>query len=124
MTSLKSIPSINCGFPSPAEDFTELRISLDDQFIKDREATFFVRANGHSMEQDGISDGDLLIVDRSIEPFNGCVAVCYVDNEFTVKRVVKNGERVQLVGSRTIEINEGSELFVWGVVTYAVKRIG
>lgn len=75
------------------------------------------------MEQDGISDVDLLIVDRSIEPFNGCVAVCFVDNEFTVKRVVKKGDRVQLMGSKTIGLDEGSELFVWGVVTYAVKKI-
>ncbi|MCR9228859.1 MAG: translesion error-prone DNA polymerase V autoproteolytic subunit [Flavobacteriaceae bacterium] len=123
MTSLKLLPNINCGFPSPAEDFTELRISLDEHFIRDREATFFVRANGHSMEQDGISDGDLLIVDRSIEPFDGCVAVCYVDSEFTVKRVVKKADKVLLVGNRTIELDEGSELIVWGIVTYAVKKI-
>ena len=68
---------ISAGFPSPADDFKEIRISLDKELISNEEATFYARVSGNSMEDAGISDGDLLVIDRSIEPKNNKIAVCF-----------------------------------------------
>ena len=86
---------ISAGFPSPADDFKETRISLDRELVKNREATFYARVDGDSMIGAGLEDGDLLVIDRSLNPENGKIAVCLVDGEFTVKRIKKekNKER-------------------------------
>lgn len=78
---------ISAGFPSPAEDFSELRIDLNNEFIKNRDTTFVLKVKGHSMKNAGIFDGDFIIVDKSLEPQNGKIAVCQIDGEFTVKRI-------------------------------------
>ena len=84
---------ISAGFPSPADDFKETRISLDEELITNKEATFFAKVNGQSMIGAGLDDNDLLVIDRSLEPENNKIAVCFLDGEFTVKRLkVKNGE--------------------------------
>ena len=70
---------ISAGFPSPADDFKELRISLDEELIKNKDSTFYARVSGNSMEGAGISDGDLLVIDRSLEPRNNEVSVCFID---------------------------------------------
>ena len=74
---------ISAGFPSPADDFKEIRISLDKELVKNEEATFYARVSGDSMQGAGLENGDLLIIDRSIEPSNNKIAVCFVDGEFT-----------------------------------------
>ncbi|HMR16949.1 MAG TPA: S24 family peptidase, partial [Mariniflexile sp.] len=76
---------ISAGFPSPAEDFKEQRLSLDKELIKNKEATFFARVSGQSMIGAGLDDSDLLVIDRSLEPANNKIAVCFLDGEFTVK---------------------------------------
>jgi len=80
---------IKAGFPSPAADFDETRISLDKALVKNPDTTFYAKANGQSMKGAGIDDGDIMIIDRSIEPRNNKIAVCLIDGEFTVKRIKK-----------------------------------
>ena len=83
---------ISAGFPSPADDFKEIRISLDKELVKNKDATFYARVSGDSMIGAGLDDGDLLIIDRSLYAENGKIAVCLIDGEFTVKRIKKEGK--------------------------------
>ena len=85
---------ISAGFPSPADDFKEIRISLDKELIKNSEATFYARVSGDSMIGAGLEDGDLLVIDRSVNPENGKIAVCLIDGEFTVKRIKKIKKKI------------------------------
>lgn len=118
---------ISAGFPSPADDFKEDRISLDRELVNDPEATFFARVNGDSMQGAGMDDGDLLVIDKSIEAYDGCIAVCFVDGDFTVKRIKKQKDHIELLPEnpkyRPIRITEENNLVIWGVVTNIVKRI-
>ena len=118
---------ISAGFPSPAGDYKQERISLDKELIKNQEATFFARVSGESMVNAGLEDGDLIIIDRSIEPSNNKIAVCYIDGEFTVKRLrVKKGKIwLQPENSKyqPIEIKEDNELIIWVIVTNVVKKL-
>ena len=117
---------ISAGFPSPADDFKEIRISLDRELVKNKEATFYARVSGDSMIGAGLDDGDLLIIDRSLYPENGKIAVCLVDGEFTVKRINKKGNKLYLKPEnkkyQEIEINYENELTIWGIVTYVIKK--
>lgn len=118
---------IAAGFPSPADDFKEVRISLDKEFIKNKNATFYARVRGNSMIDANIEDGDLLVIDRSIETRNGKIAVCMIDGEFTIKRlkVSKNGVYLMPENNnyKPIKVAEESELIIWGIVTYVVKKV-
>ena len=118
---------ISAGFPSPADDFKEIRISLDRELVKNKEATFYARVSGDSMIGAGLEDGDLLIIDRSLNPENGKIAVCLVDGEFTVKRIKKIKKYFYLMPENKkynpIKITEENELTVWGVVVYVIKRV-
>lgn len=78
---------ISAGFPSPADDFIDTTIDLNKEFIKNPSATFYGRVKGNSMKNAGTDNGDLLIIDKSLEPKDGKIAVCYIDGEFTVKRI-------------------------------------
>ncbi len=117
---------ISAGFPSPADDFKENRISLDTELVGDTEATFYARVNGNSMEGAGMHDGDLLVIDRSIEPYDGCIAVCFLEEEFTVKRIKKEKDKVTLLPENQdyepIVISGDKILVIWGVVTYSIKN--
>lgn len=118
---------ISAGFPSPADDFKEERLSLDDELIKNKEATFFARVSGQSMTGAGLDDNDLLIIDRSLEPENNRIAVCFIDGEFTVKRLkVENGcvwLQPENPDYTPIEISEDNELVIWGIVTTVIKKV-
>ena len=118
---------ISAGFPSPADDFKEIRISLDRELVKNRDATFYARVSGESMENAGLSNGDLIIIDRSIQAENNKIAVCFLDGEFTVKRIIKKGEKLFLKPEnnryKEVEVNENNELLIWGIVTYVIKSI-
>lgn len=118
---------ISAGFPSPADDFREDRISLDRELINDPDATFFARVNGDSMQGAGMDDGDLLVIDRSIEAYDGSIAVCFVEGEFTVKRIKKEKDKIFLMPENPkyepIEISGDKILNIWGVVTNIVKRV-
>jgi len=117
---------VAAGFPSPATDYIEDRLSLDEHLIQHRDTTFFVRAKGNSMTGAGIFDGDLLVVDKSINPVSGDIVIAVVDGDLTVKRLIKRGETITLKPENSrfqeIEFKEGQELQVWGVVTSTIKK--
>lgn len=119
--------SVHAGFPSPADDFLEGSLDLNSLVIKHPEATFFARVKGDSMQDEGIAEGDILVVDKAIEPFDGCLAVAYVDGEFTLKRVRMEPDRILLVPANpkypVIEIAAGQDFAVWGVVRWIVKQV-
>jgi DNA polymerase V len=118
---------IKAGFPSPAADFDESKISLDAVLVKNRETTFYAKASGTSMIGAGIDDGDIMVIDRSLEPKNNKVAVCFLDGEFTVKRIKITKEEVFLMPENKlfdpIKITEENQLIIWGIVTYVIKKM-
>ena len=118
---------ISAGFPSPANDFKEIRISLDKELVKNEDATFYARVSGDSMIGAGLDDGDLLIIDRSLNPENGKIAVCLVDGDFTVKRIKKIKNKIYLMPEnkkyKPIELEQENELIIWGVVEYVIKKV-
>ena len=118
---------ISAGFPSPADDFKEIRISLDKELVKNKEATFYARVDGDSMIGAGLEDGDLLVIDRSLNPENGKIAICLVDRDFTVKRIKKEKNKLYLMPEnkkyKPIELKKENELIIWGVVEYVIKKV-
>ncbi|GGH36801.1 peptidase S24 [Mangrovimonas yunxiaonensis] len=118
---------ISAGFPSPADDFKEERLSLDRELIKNKEATFFARVSGQSMIGAGLDDNDLLVIDRSLEPEDGKIAVCFLDGEFTVKRLSVTANGLWLLPENDryspIQITEENEFVIWGVVTNVIKKL-
>lgn len=119
--------SISAGFPSPADDYMEDKLDLNELLIKRPSATFFLRVSGSSMIKAGIHHNDILIVDRSLEPTNGKVVIASVNGELTVKRLRFEGKKIQLVAEndayKPIDITEDSELRIWGVVTNVVHNL-
>jgi DNA polymerase V len=118
---------VEAGFPSPADDYMDGSLDLNEHVIKHPAATYFVRATGDSMTGAGIFDGDLLIVDRSLEPVHGRVAIVEIDGQLTVKRLHKLNDRVLLQSENEnyppIELQEGNEALVWGVVTHVLHDL-
>ena len=118
---------ISAGFPSPAEDFKETRISLDKVAVKNEAATFYARVAGQSMIGAGLDDGDLLVIDRSLEPQDGKIAVCLIDGDFTVKRLKVEKDCVWLMAEnkryKPIQVTEENELMIWGIVTHVLKAL-
>jgi DNA polymerase V len=117
---------VPAGFPSPADDYIEGRLSLDEHLVRHKESTFFVRAKGNSMVGAGIFDNDLLVVDKSLDASSGDIVIAVIDGELTVKRLIKRGGKVILKPEnaryKEIELQDGQELQVWGVVTSTVKK--
>tara|TARA_B100000963_G_C22406737_1_gene571360 strand:+ start:87 stop:518 length:432 start_codon:yes stop_codon:yes gene_type:complete len=118
---------ISAGFPSPADDFKEIRISLDKELIKNHESTFYARVSGDSMIEAGLDDGDLIVIDRSLDPQSGKIAVCFIDGEFTVKRIKKEKDKLFLMPQnkkyKPLEIREENELIIWGIVEFVIKKV-
>lgn len=121
-----TLTSIPAGFPSPAEDYFEKQLDLNEWLIKHPAATFFVRVEGDSMRDAGIQSGDVLIVDRAVEPSNGKIVIAVIDGEFTVKRIIIGPKGIQLMPANAsyppIRINSESDFRIWGVVTYVIHR--
>lgn len=120
-------PKISAGFPSPALDYEKSRIDLNDIIIKNPEATYYAKVDGDSMKDAGIADGDILVVDKSIEAQNGHVAVCFLNGEFTLKRLKITHDEVWLMPEnnlyKPIKVEEESDFRIWGVVTYVIKKL-
>ncbi len=118
---------ISAGFPSPAEDFKQERLSLDNELIKNKEATFFARVSGQSMVDAGLNDNDLLVIDRSLSPAHNKIAVCFMDGEFTVKRLKVEKEEVWLQPEnknyQPIKITPENDFVIWGIVTNVIKKV-
>ena len=118
---------ISAGFPSPADDFIELSIDLNKELIKNKDTTFFAKVKGHSMKNAGINDGDLLIIDKSLEPQNNKIAVCKIDGEFTVKRIKIEKDIVWLIAENEdyvpIKVTPENDFMIWGIVTASIKKL-
>ena len=120
---------IKAGFPSPAEQYKGETIDLNKELVKHREATFYTKINGDSMKEAGISDGDIAIVDCSIEPRDGDIVVAVIDGEYTLKhfRRDESNKCVWLVPAnpdfKPIKVTEENNFNVWGVVTYTIKKM-
>ena len=118
---------IKAGFPSPAADFEGDKISLDKVLVKNHEATFYAKAWGTSMIGAGIDDGDIMVIDRSLEPTDNKIAVCCIDGEFTVKRIKVKKDAVYLIPENKdfnpIKVTEYNDFIIWGIVTYVIKSV-
>lgn len=117
---------LSCGFPSPADDYSEKKLDLNEFLVSHPAATFFIRVEGDSMKNANIATGDMLIVDRSLLAENGKIVVAILNGEFTVKRFFKREDQILLVPEnenyRAIEIQAEDDFQIWGIVTYVVHR--
>ncbi|MDR1776974.1 MAG: translesion error-prone DNA polymerase V autoproteolytic subunit [Desulfovibrio sp.] len=118
---------VTAGFPSPAEDYVDRRLDLHEYLVKNPAATFFLWASGDSMIGADIRDGDLLVVDRSVEPAHGSVVIAAVEGELTVKYLARKDGRILLVPANEeypeLDITEQEDAVVWGVVLYAIHKV-
>lgn len=119
---------ISAGFPSPAEDYVDKRLDLNEHLIRNPAATFFVRVEGDSMRDANIASGDILVVDRAVEARNDSIVVAALDGELMVKRLRKKDWRLFLVPDnpayQPMEIQPEASFQVWGVVTYIIHKAG
>lgn len=117
---------ISAGFPSPAQDYMELSIDLNQELIHNPASTFYGRVNGCSMQDLGIQDGDILVIDKSLTPRNNDVAVCFIDGEFTLKTIQIEKQAIYLLPANSdyqpIKITPDNDFMIWGIVTYSIKR--
>lgn len=117
---------IHAGFPSPATDYMTQAIDLNKELVRHPAATFYGRVVGDSMIDAGVEEGDILVIDKALDAKDGDMAVCFVDGEFTLKylRFRENGLTLVPANPRypSIEIDEGSDFMMWGVVTYVIKK--
>ena len=117
------IHKVGAGFPSPATDYIEDDVDLNSHLIKNAPATFIIRVQGKSMNEVGINDGDLLIVDKSINPKNLSTVIANVNEELVVKTFLKEkGNNYLRSGQNKVELNENPSVIIWGVVTYVVHK--
>ncbi len=118
---------IAAGFPSPAQDYMDLTLDLNKALIKHPSATFYGRVKGDSMLDAGIEDGDILVIDRSIDFQDGMTAVCFIDGEFTVKRLKIEKDKIWLMPANEkynpIEVTPENEFMIWGIVTFVIKNM-
>lgn len=120
---------VKAGFPSPAEDIRE-KLDLMKLLVRHKASTFFFRVSGVSMVDAAMDEGDIIIVDRAVQPYNDCKAVCFIDGEYTVKRIEIGDGVVRLMPAnekntkyQPIEVTPENNFMVWGVVTYVIKKM-
>lgn len=129
ITALKLpyIGGIAAGFPSPAEDFLDVSIDLNKELIKNPSSTFYGRVKGNSMRDAGVENGDLLIIDKSLRPANGKIAVCFLDGEFTIKKIKIENECIWLVPANSdfnpIKVTVENDFLIWGIVLHIIKSV-
>ena len=118
---------IHAGFPSPANDYMTRAIDLNRELVKHPAATFYGRVVGDSMMDAGVEEGDILVIDKSLDAQDGDMAVCFVDGEFTLKHLRMHEGGISLVPANekypVIEVREGMDFKMWGVVTYVIKKV-
>jgi DNA polymerase V len=121
------LSGVSAGFPSPADDYLDRKLDLNEHLVKNPAATFFVRVAGDSMTGAGINDNDILIVDRSLEPLSNNIVIATVNGELTVKRLIKKKDSCLLFAENPdyppLIIDEDTPLEIWGVVTYAIHSL-
>jgi DNA polymerase V len=117
---------ISAGFPSPAEDYMEPTLDLNKMLIKNPNATFYGRVKGFSMKDAGVDHEDLLVIDKSLTYRNGALAVCFLNGEFTLKRIKTERGQIFLMPANPdyppIPVQAEDEFTVWGIVTYIIKK--
>ena len=120
---------VKVGFSSPSADMRE-KLDIVKLLVKHKASTFFFRVGGVSITDSGMSEGDIVIVDRAVDPYDGCKAVCYIDGEFCVKRVEMCDKGVCLVpvnendnAIKPIDVTTPNDIVIWGVVTYVIKKM-
>ena len=117
---------IKAGFPSPAQDYMEQAIDLNKELIRHPASTCYGRVTGDSMRDEGIEEGDILVIDKSLELMDDDLAVCFIDGEFTVKRVRLEPEAIWLVPSNPdyplIKVTKENDFMIWGIVTFTIKK--
>ena len=121
------LSGVSAGFPSPADDYLDRKLDLNEHLVKNPAATFFVRVAGDSMIGAGINDNDILVVDRSLEPCSGNIVIAVVSGELTVKRLLRNKTSCRLAAENPnypdLKIDEETPLEIWGVATYAIHSL-
>ncbi len=119
--------AVSAGFPSPANDFLETKIDLNKELSENPLATFYIKVKGNSMIDAGINNNDVLVVDKSLEPKNNRIAICFIDGEFTVKRIKLEKDCLYLMPENKnynpIQITENTQFIIWGIVTYVIKAV-
>lgn len=114
------------GFPSPADDHLENKLDLNKVLVKNPATTFFAKVKGNNMNGEGIEDGDMLIIDKSVDPYENCLAVCFLEGNFTLKRVKLEGNNVFLMPSnpkyKPIRVSRENDFYIWGIVRYLIKK--
>ena len=117
---------VSAGFPSPADDVMELGLDLNKALIPHPAATFYAKVKGSSMIDAGIGEGDILVIDKSLDPKDGDIAICFIDGEFTVKRIACREGGLLLMPAnekfQPIRITEENDFLVWGIVTYIIHK--
>ena len=117
---------IRAGFPSPAQDYMEQAIDLNKEIVKHPASTFYGSVVGDSMRDEGIEEGDILVIDKSLELMDDDLAVCFIDGEFTVKRVRLETDAAWLIPANPdypkIKVTADNDFIVWGIVTYTIKK--
>lgn len=117
---------IRAGFPSPAQDYLQQAIDLNKEIVRHPASTFYGRVVGDSMKDEGIEEGDILVIDKSLELQDDDLAVCFIDGEFTVKRVHLEEDFAWLVPANPnyprIKVTKDNDFTVWGIVTYTIKK--
>ncbi len=120
------VGGINAGFTSPAQDYQADAISLNELLIKHPSTTFFAKVDGECLSGSGINNGDIVLVDKSLQPRDGDIAVCFLDGEFTMKRLKVEKDIIWLLPDnekfKPIKVTSDNELIIWGIVISAVKR--
>lgn len=131
LSSHESLPyaddGVVAGFPSPAQDFMSESIDLNRDLIHHSESTFYARATGDSMKDAGVEEGDILVVDKSLEPSDGDMAVCCIDGEFTLKFIERHKKYILLQPANPdyspIKVTPEDDFTVWGIVTYIIHKV-
>lgn len=118
---------VKAGFPSPAEDFSSMGLNITDVIVKNPASTFYAKVSGTSMIDNGINDGDILVVDKAVDPYDGCTAICFIDGEFTLKTVEIHSDHIMLVPANKkfspIKVTSENNFIIWGIVRYLIKKI-
>lgn len=117
---------IKAGFPSPAQDYLSMAIDLNRELVRHPSTTFYGRVSGDSMKDAGLDDGDILVIDKSLEPRTGDMAVCYIDGEFTIKYIQLDADVIWLIPAneayKAIKVKPDNDFMIWGIVTYSIKN--
>jgi len=121
------VNSISAGFPSPADDYIDSKLDLNELLIKNPNSTFFLKVAGDSMIEASINDGDILVVDKHLKPKHNDVIIAVLEGELTVKRLYKKNNKILLIPEnkkyQSIEIKETNDFKIWGVVTSVIHKL-